>query len=153
MLFGIAFGLVEAVVVLYLQKVIGNPVSFVDYKNIRVLLNLKAIAFISTKYPILKTAQLTSIETIREFATIIMLLAVGIMSGNSTKQKIGAFLVAFGIWDIFYYVFLKFFTGWPKSLLDIDVFFLIPMPWIGPVITPIIVSSVLVIIGSILFNS
>ena len=42
--------------------------------------------------------------------------------------------MAFGIWDIFYYVFLKIIYDWPKSLFDWDILFLIPLPWWGPVI-------------------
>jgi len=80
-----------------------------------------------------------------------MLLSVGYLSAQNIKQKMGAFLIAFGFWDIFYYVFLNLLIGWPKSLFDIDLFFLIPVPWIGPVITPIVVSILLIIIGVNLF--
>ncbi|MCK4855811.1 MAG: hypothetical protein KAT31_16140, partial [Bacteroidales bacterium] len=44
------------------------------------------------------------------------------------------------IWDIFYYVFLWLLIGWPPSLMTYDVLFLLPSTWIGPVITPLIVS-------------
>jgi len=87
----------------------------------------------------------------REAATIIMLLTVAYISATNWKQRIGAFLITFAFWDIFYYIFLKYLTGWPKSLFDIDVYFLIPVPWIGPVITPIIIFMILAIIGTKLY--
>ena len=53
------------------------------------------------------------------------------------------------IWDIFYYVWLWVFLGWPPSLFTMDVLFLIPVPWTGPVLAPVIVSVGL-IVGSLM---
>ena len=39
--------------------------------------------------------------------------------------------------------------GWPPSLLTWDILFLIPVPWIGPVLAPVLVSVGL-IVGSLL---
>ena len=50
-------------------------------------------------------------------------------------------------WDIFYYVFLKATIGWPSSIFEYDVLFLIPYPWIGPVIAPSLVALLMIIIG------
>src|SRR5207253_2869142 len=63
-------------------------------------------------------------------------------------SRLGAFAVALGIWDIFYYVFLWLFAGWPGSLLAPDVLFLIPLPWWGPVASPVLVAAVIVIAGA-----
>lgn len=145
--FGIAFGLLEAIIVIYIQQLLGSNVKSLSPGNFQVLLNLGAIAFILPNVPILKDNQLSLIEMIREFSTIIILLMVAFLAGESIKQKIGAFLLSFAIWDIFYYVFLRVFTGWPTSFLSLDIFFLIPVPWIGPVITPIVISILLIIIG------
>jgi hypothetical protein len=57
-------------------------------------------------------------------------------------------LIAFGVWDIFYYVWLNVFIGWPKNLLDPDLLFLIPLPWWGPVIAPILISLFMIAGGS-----
>jgi hypothetical protein len=46
-------------------------------------------------------------------------------------------MFVFGIWDLFYYVWLKVCLGWPSSLLTWDVLFLIPVPWVGPVLAPV----------------
>ena len=59
------------------------------------------------------------------------------------------FCLSFGVWDIFYYIWLCVFLDWPPSLLTWDILFLIPVPWIGPVLAPILVSVALVV-GSLL---
>lgn len=87
------------------------------------------------------------IEAIRELATIIMLLAVAGIAGKKGWERFGYFMILFGVWDIFYYVFLKLSLNWPASVTDWDVLFLIPVPWIGPVIAPILVSLVLIVAG------
>jgi hypothetical protein len=40
---------------------------------------------------------------------------------------------------------------WPRSFFTRDVFFLIPVTWIGPVITPIIICVVMLAVGIKLF--
>ena len=59
-----------------------------------------------------------------------------------------AFFVAFTVWDLTYYLFLRVLTGWPTSLTDTDVFFLIPVPWLGPVATAVVASAVVLAISS-----
>ena len=39
-------------------------------------------------------------------------------------------------------------TGWPTSLTDTDVFFLIPVPWLGPVATAVVASAAVLAISS-----
>lgn len=87
------------------------------------------------------------VELFREFSTIVMLVTVGMMAGKTRWEKFSYFLVAFGIWDIFYYVWLKAILNWPVTLKDWDILFLIPVPWIGPVIAPILVSFFLIVAG------
>jgi hypothetical protein len=88
------------------------------------------------------------VELVREAATLIMLLAVGVLAGQTTRARFGYAIIAFGIWDILYYVFLIPMTGWPRSLLDWDILFLIPLPWWGPVLAPISISIVMIILGT-----
>jgi len=151
--FSIAFGLLEAIVVFYLQHIAGRSILPVSSNDYSVLFDIKVIAFILPKQPFLKDATVTSVEMIREFSTIVMLLSFAYVAGNTLKQRIGAFLVSFALWDIFYYVFLIFLIGRPKSLFDLDIFFLIPIPWVGPVITPLIVSILFCIFGVNLYLS
>ncbi len=89
------------------------------------------------------------VEVGREAATLVMLGAVGWLAGRGWAGRSGGFLVAFGVWDIFYYVFLWVFAGWPPSLLALDVLFLIPLPWWGPVIAPVLVALAMVIGGGL----
>jgi hypothetical protein len=90
-------------------------------------------------------------ELAREAATVVMLLSVAWLAGKTWKGKWGYFMVAFGVWDIFYYAFLKVIVGWPHSLFDWDVLFLIPLPWWGPVLSPVLISIIL-IVGGILMT-
>ena len=93
-------------------------------------------------------SQLGLIETGREAASLIMLLAVGWIAGKKLQSRIGYTLFAFGLWDIFYYVFLKVFIEWPVSILDPDILFYIPLPWWGPVLAPIMISLLMITVGA-----
>ena len=88
------------------------------------------------------------VELTREFATMIMLFAVGFLAGRTWRARIGYAVIAFGVWDIFYYVFLKMICGWPHSLFDWDVLFLLPMPWWGPVLAPVLISLLMILLGT-----
>ena len=50
----------------------------------------------------------------------------------------------FGIWDITFYAFLKLLLDWPASLFTWDILFLIPVPWVGPVVAPVLVSAAMI---------
>jgi hypothetical protein len=89
------------------------------------------------------------VELVRELATLIMLFAVGFLAGRTWRARIGYTAIAFGVWDIFYYVFLKVICGWPHSLLDWDILFLLPMPWWGPVLAPVLIALLLISWGTV----
>lgn len=84
------------------------------------------------------------IELGREAATIIMLVAIGFFCGRSKIERFAYLIISFGLWDILYYVWLKVQIGWPPSLFTWDILFLIPLPWVGPCIAPILVSIALI---------
>ena len=88
-----------------------------------------------------------TVEIIREFTTLVMLISVGVLAGSRPMGRFGSFIIAFGVWDIFYYVFLSMFHGWPRSFLDWDLLFLIPVPWMAPVLAPVLVSCGLIFSG------
>ncbi len=88
-------------------------------------------------------------EFVREAATLIMLLAVGILAGRTWRSRLGYSALAFGIWDIFYYVFLKLMCGWPRSLFDWDILFLLPLPWWGPVLAPVSIALLMIAWGTL----
>ena len=90
-----------------------------------------------------------SVELPREFATLVMLFTVGVLAGKTWRARWGYALIAFGVWDIFYYVFLRVMCGWPQSLLDWDVLFLIPLVWWGPVLAPVLISLLMIAWGTL----
>jgi len=90
---------------------------------------------------------LALIEIGREFATFVMLFTVGWAAGRSLQSRISYTFIIFGIWDIFYYFWLRVFIGWPRSLLAPDILFLIPLPWWGPVIAPVLIACLMVVGG------
>jgi hypothetical protein len=93
--------------------------------------------------------QYTAIEIGREAATLLMLVTVGWIAGRRWQDRMGYAVFAFGAWDILYYVWLAVFIGWPGGLLDWDILFLIPLPWWGPVLAPMLIASLLVAGGAL----
>lgn len=88
-------------------------------------------------------------ELVREFATLVMLFTVGVLAGKTWRARCGYMMLAFGVWDIFYYVFLKVMCGWPHSLLDWDILFLLPLPWWGPVLAPVLIATLMILWGTL----
>ena len=124
-IFSIAMGYLETAVVAYLRDLyypqgFNFPLKPIDYKN-------------------------STIEFWREAATVIMLYGIGYLSGRNRSQRFAYFIYCFAIWDLFYYIFLKLLIDWPASLFTWDLLFLIPMPWVGPVLAPCLVSISLII--------
>ncbi len=130
-LFSVAMAYLEAAVVLYLRT-LGNRID--PYQS----------------QPLTPVQGLDHPEIVREAATMVMLASVGWLAGRHTRARCGYFLVAFGIWDLFYYVFLRVLTGWPHSLFDWDVLFLIPLPWWGPVLAPVCIAALMIVYGTLL---
>ncbi len=91
-------------------------------------------------------------EIVRELSTMIMLFTVGWLAGKTWRQRAAYSLIAFGVWDIFYYVWLKVLTGWPHSLLNWDALFLIPLPWWGPVLAPVLISMLMIWWGALVLR-
>lgn len=79
----------------------------------------------------------------REAATVIMLVAVGWLAGQTGLERWAYGLFAFGLWDICYYGWLKLLIDWPATLLDWDVLFLIPLRWWGPVLAPLLIAALI----------
>lgn len=127
-IFSIAMAYLEAAIVVYLRRLFG-------------------IGDLILQVPPFDQ-QIAVIELGRELATLIMLLAIGWIAGHNIQSRLSYTLIAFGVWDIFYYLWLNVFIGWPKSLLDPDLLFLIPLPWWGPVLSPVLIS-ILMITGGV----
>jgi hypothetical protein len=125
--FSIAMGFLESAVVVYLRELY--------YPR----------GFHFPLVPMPPTIALT--EFLREISTIVMLLAAGCLAGKNARQRFAWFIFCFAVWDIFYYIFLKFLLNWPESLLTWDILFLIPVLWTAPVIAPVIVSVTMILLA------
>jgi hypothetical protein len=88
-----------------------------------------------------------NIEVGREAATIAMLVAVGWVAGRKLPDRLAYGAFAFGLWDIWYYIWLAVLVGWPETLFDWDILFLIPLRWWGPVLSPVLIALLLCIVG------
>ena len=91
--------------------------------------------------------KLSIIEIGREFSTLMMLLGLAFIGSKKNWTRFGIFMLSFGVWDIWYYIWLKVMLNWPESLLTWDLLFLIPVPWVGPVLAPVLVSVALIFAG------
>jgi len=148
LLFGISFGYVEAAVVAYLRAL---------YDPIRQRVHPGRHA--NDLFPLVTPPQLESagaentrrllIEIGREAATIVMLAAFGLAMGRTLGQQVAAFAVAFGVWNISFYAFLRWMIHWPPSLFTWDILFLIPVPWVAPVAAPVLVALSMIVCGLI----
>lgn len=91
-------------------------------------------------------------EIAREGATIVMLIFISIIAGKNKTQRFAIFLLSFAVWDIFYYIWLKVFIDWPESFFTLDILFLIPITWIGPVLAPVVCSLTMILLSLILLE-
>lgn len=128
-LFAVAFAFVESAVVIYLRS-LYYPEGF--FFPLRVL---------ATDH--------VAVELARELSTMVMIAAVAVLAGVSAWERFGFFIFIFGAWDIFFYGWLKVCINWPLTLFDWDILFLIPVPWIGPVIAPVLVALTLAACGAL----
>jgi hypothetical protein len=147
-LFGVAFAYVEAAVVVYLRAV-EEPIRR----------EASAGGLRDEVFPLLTVEQLKQagpehfhlllVELGRELATLVTLAAAGLAVARNFRQWLAGFMIAFGVWDVFYYVFLKLLINWPDSLWTWDILFLLPVVWVGPVISPLLVAVSMVVAGTI----
>lgn len=128
--FAIAMGFLESAVVVYLREIL-YPGGF---------------EFPLAPFPV----HLAVTELLREVATLVMLVSIGILAGRRFSTGFAWFIYGFAIWDIFYYVFLWLLLGWPQSLFTWDVLFLIPTTWTGPVLSPVLVSLTMILLAMVI---
>jgi hypothetical protein len=137
----IAFGWLEAVVVVYIRTIIGLAHTETIPPAAEVMRRFAELPW------------LLPTEQTREAATLVMLATIAWLAGSTRASRFGAFLVAFGLWDIFYYVALYAMLRWPPSLATMDLLFLLPPHpwWYQPVWVPVAISCVMIAAGGILF--
>jgi hypothetical protein len=130
LVFAVAMAYIESAVVVYLQGALGAEAGE--------LFPLR---------PASEAGRLIAIEVGREAATLVIIAAVGLLAGRTPIERLAWSAVVFGAWDVGYYGWLRVFSGWPPSLGTTDLLFLIPVPWVGPIWSPVLVSVALVAIG------
>jgi len=128
MIWGVVFGYMEAAVVVYLRE-IYYPEGF-------------AFPLVIIQGRIMLT------EVLREAATLLIMWATVCLAYKRLQSRVAAFVILFGVWDIFYYIFLKLLLDWPENLGTWDILFLIPAPWVGPVWAPVLVSIAFIYAGT-----
>ena len=129
-IFASAMAWVEAAVVVYLRTLIDRLEPY-------------------QTNPLPHSIGLGQTELVREVATLVMLGTVGWLAGKTPRSRLGYALVAFGVWDILYYAWLKLICDWPSSLLGWDILFLVPLPWWGPVLAPVLIAGLMIAGGTL----
>lgn len=130
-LFGISFAFIESSVVIYLRNLYYPEGPIFPLKEI--------------------PENILLVEVFREFSTLIIIFSTSLLTGRTKIIKIASFFYIFGVWDIFYYIFLYLFLKWPTSILDWDILFLIPFPWVSPVYAPVLCSISFILLSLSLY--
>lgn len=133
--FSIAFGYIEAAVVVYLREIFYSE----GFTFPIVMFSIN---------PLWKRLLLTEIG--REASTIVLIFTGAWLFGKNLRQRVAYFLIIFAVWDIFYYVWLKVLLDWPASLMEWDILFLIPLSWASPVLAPVLVSLVMLVFAVVI---
>jgi hypothetical protein len=148
-LFGLAFGYVEAAAVVYIRA---------TYERIhRRLFPDRAP---DDLFPLFTREQWAreapphlgpGLEVARELGTLLLVALMALGVSRDARQWFASFVLAFGVWDLAYYAWLRLLIGWPRSLLDWDLIFAAPLPWVGPVLAPALVAGVMVAASGVFF--
>jgi len=134
--FGIAFGYIEAAVVVYLRQIFypdGFTFPITIFDDIDML-----------------SRHILLTEIGREAATIVLIFTGAWLFGHTRQQRFAYFMIIFAVWDIFYYVWLKVLLDWPSSITEWDILFLIPVTWASPVLYPVLISTTLIVFALII---
>lgn len=150
LIFGIAFGVIEATVVIYLRASTGLLPGY-EGSVFDVWRQANQIYYDKELLESALPSSLIVFELIREAATLVMLAMIAIISVTKINERFAIFVWTFAVWDLTYYIHLWLTIRWPTSLLSRDVLFLIPEPWFSQVWYPVLISSLMMAI--IYFNS
>ena len=145
LVFGISFGFIEAAIVVYLRALTA------PYREAAGLAKNELFPVLTPRKVHVpeEVIQIWKAERLREAATLTLLWSAGMAMGRTGTARFAVFLVAFGLWDIFFYAGLRLLINWPDSLMTPDLLFLLPVPWWGPVLAPLLAASVMVAGGSL----
>jgi len=136
-IFSLAFGFVEAAVAVYLSAAAGLLPGYTGtLSDVQRLAKATPETLPISQFP----QSLMTVEVLREEATIVMLVSVALLAASKARERCAVFLWIFALWDVSYYAGLWGSIRWPTSLNDLDVLFLIPVPWVAQVWFPLLVS-------------
>ena len=133
-MYAVAMGYLEAVVVYYIRYSLGDIHG-----------TGSVASSLARGFP-------WGIEVTREVATLVMLAAVAGLAGRDWRERAAALLFAFGIWDATYYAGLEILAQWPASIVTRDVYFLLPVPWGGPIWVPLLADVLMAILAGLLLS-
>jgi hypothetical protein len=143
-IFALAFGYAEAAVVVYMRAAAGELPGYTgtlsEVQRLGRGTRLEALSI--SQFP----QSLLTVEVLREGATMVMLVSVALLAARRARERCAVFLWTFALWDISYYAGLWATIRWPTSLNDLDVLFLIPVPWTAQVWFPLLVSFLTLVV-------
>jgi hypothetical protein len=144
--FAASFGYVEAAVVVYLRRATGMAPGL-DYPAI---FAARHAPFHSAGiFAELRRQGALDIEFGRELATLLLLFGAAWAAGRTLRERCGIFGFTFAVWDLTYYLYLVLWIGFPRSLQDTDIYFLIPIASYGPVWFPVLLCMPLILAASL----
>ncbi|GBD07750.1 hypothetical protein HRbin21_01584 [bacterium HR21] len=89
------------------------------------------------------SSRLLCIEQGRELCSLLALVLLSGLAAESSRHAAVLFGWSFALRNLAYYGWLRVFVGYPRSLVVLDVFCLLPRPWIGPVWLPLLLSTLI----------
>jgi hypothetical protein len=143
-IFALAFGFVEAAAAVYLSAAAGLLPGYMGtLSEVQRLAGAAQPETLSiNQFP----QSLLTVEVLREAATILMLASVALLAATKAPERCAVFLWTFALWDVSYYAGLWATIRWPTSLNDLDLLFLIPVPWVAQVWFPLLVSALTLLV-------
>ena len=163
--FAITFAFVEAATVIFLRVLLGDnaDVYQIGGKTVGTLLILPVFGSLRDVYAAIPNTQIIWVEQWREIVSLVMLLSFSWLAADQFVYhvrhesevhrralwlaRLAVFLFAFGLLHIFFSVFLHFLINQPGSLMELDVLFLLPVPWVAPVAVSLALSGLFVGVG------
>jgi hypothetical protein len=143
---GLSFGFVEAAVVIDLRTVY-EPLQQELHPGTRPGEQFPAVTLDELRAASPQGLWLLKVELARELATMVMLATLGLAAGGRPLRRLAAFVAAFGVWDLAFYLWLRLIIGWPATVWTWDLLFLLPVPWSAPVLAPMLVAATMTVAG------
>jgi hypothetical protein len=93
------------------------------------------------------------LEIVRETATVVALVLVALATTPTLRRWPATFFLMLGISGWSYYLSLKALIGWPHSLEDWDLIFMVPLPWVGTVWAALVCYTAMIVAAAWFFGA